>query len=139
MELARRLRSRGYRSTPQREAVFDVLSDSAGRPIDAETVVRLAREKKPGLGVATVYRTLDLFMELGVIQGVHLHEGAQHYELSTGKHHHYVVCNSCGSTHMLEACTVDRLEEALKDESDFVVTSHCMTLFGYCPSCLPSG
>jgi len=139
MELSRRLKSRGYRSTPQRDAVFEVLSENMGTPMDAEKITRLAREKKPGLGTATVYRTLELFLRLGVVQGVHLHEGTQHYELCTEQHHHYVVCNSCGSKQRFEECAVDKLVEALKDESDFVVTSHCMTLFGYCPSCLPSG
>lgn len=139
MELSRRLRNRGYRSTPQRGAVFEILSENAGRPMNIEEILDLSGRKLPGIGVATVYRTLELFLELGVAQQVHLHEDSQHYEINNGHHHHYMVCNSCGSTRMLEACAIDRLEDFIWDESDFLVTSHCMTLFGYCPSCLPSG
>lgn len=137
MELDRRLRNRGYRATPQRNAVFEVLSENAGRPMSVDEVFERAREKAPGIGIATVYRTLELFRELGVAQDVHLHEDSRHYEIDTGQHHHYMVCISCGSAKVLEACAVDRLQEVIKDESDFLVTSHCLGLWGYCPSCLP--
>jgi Fur family transcriptional regulator, ferric uptake regulator len=138
MELGKRLRSRGYRLTPQRGAVFDVLSENTGIPLDAEAICRLAKEKAPGVGLATVYRSLELFVRLGVAQEVHLHEGSNYYEVDTGSHHHYMVCVSCGSKKVLEACTIDKLEDLVKDESDFLVTSHCLGLWGYCPSCLPS-
>jgi Fur family ferric uptake transcriptional regulator len=137
MELGKRLRSRGYRSTPQRDAVFSVLSENVGSPLDVETVYQLAREIAPGIGIATVYRTLELFLKLGVALEVHLHEDSMHYEIDTGHHHHYMVCVSCGSKRMLEACTIDKLEDVIKDESDFLVTSHCLGIWGYCPSCLP--
>ncbi|MFH1150808.1 MAG: transcriptional repressor [Actinomycetota bacterium] len=137
MELSRRLSSRGYRRTRQRDAVFDVLAENAGRPMKAEEVLVLAKEKAPGIGIATVYRALELFVELGVAQQVHLHERSQHYEVDTGHHHHYMVCVSCGSREQLDACTIDKLEDMIKDETDFLVTSHCLGLWGYCPSCLP--
>ena len=137
MELTKRLRNRGYRSTPQRDVIFDVLVENAGKPMDVETILELSQEKKPGIGIATVYRTLELFCKLDVALEVHLHEGSRHYEIDTGQHHHYMVCMSCGSKKVLEACTIDRLEDMIRDESDFMVTSHCLGLWGYCSSCLP--
>lgn len=136
VELTKRLKNRGYKSTPQRNAVFEVLRENAGKPVDVEEIFKLAREKAPGIGIATIYRTLELFRELGVALDVHLHDDSRHYEVNTGQHHHYMVCVSCGSASMLEACTIDKLEELIRDESDFLVTSHCLGLWGYCPSCL---
>lgn len=133
------MRSRGYRVTPQREAILEVMEENEGRPLDPERVHELAREKLPGLGLATVYRTLDLYSDLGIVFPVHLHEDSQHYEINAGGHHHHMVCLSCGTVRILEACMIDELMEAVRDDSDFLVTSHCMSLFGYCPECLRSG
>lgn len=139
MGLSDRLKNRGYRLTTQRGVVLDVLAANQGRPMNIEDIFESAGARLPGIGIATVYRTLELFLELGIAHSVHLHEASQHYEINTGSHHHYMVCNACGSTTVLEACAVDTLEDVIRDQSDFLVTSHCMTLFGYCPACLPSG
>ena len=139
MKLSDRLRNRGYRMTPQRVAVFNVLAKNQGRPMSVEEIFELAGEQLPGIGIATVYRTLELFLELGVTRRVHLNEYLHYYEIDSGDHHHYMVCNACGCTTVLEACAVDKLEDVIRDKTDFLVTSHCLTLFGYCPACLPSG
>ncbi|MBU4302608.1 MAG: transcriptional repressor [Actinomycetia bacterium] len=137
MDLARRLRSRGHRVTPQREAVLEVLRENEGVPLDPEAVYEFVGARHPGIGLATVYRTLELFRDLGIVTRVHLHEGSRHYELNTGGHHHHMVCVSCGSVDEFDGCVVDDLEESIREDSDFVVTSHCLSLFGYCPACQP--
>jgi Fur family ferric uptake transcriptional regulator len=139
MDLGRKLRPRGYRVTPQREAVLCVLEENEGVPLDPETVHRLAGGRHPGIGLATVYRTLELFCDLGVVLRVHLHQDSQHYEIDTGKHHHHMVCVSCGLMETFDGCMVGEIEESIREDSDFVVTSHCLSLFGYCPSCLSAG
>lgn len=133
------MRSRGYRVTPQREAIYEVLQRNEGKPLCPEDIYKLAGERYPRLGLTTVYRTMELFCELGLAQHVHLHEDAQYYEIYTGKHHHHLVCNSCGSVRILEACMIEDLKELVRDDCDFVVTSHCMSLFGYCRRCLGDG
>jgi Fur family ferric uptake transcriptional regulator len=137
--LRKRLRARGYRVTPQREAIYEVLERNEGRPLCPEDIYAQARESYPELGLTTVYRTMELFCELGLAQHVHLHEDAQYYEINTGKNHHHLVCNSCGSVEILEVCLIDDLKKLVRDDSDFLVTSHCMSLFGYCPGCLEGG
>jgi Fur family ferric uptake transcriptional regulator len=139
MDYPKRLRSREYRFTAQRRAVLDVLEENEGRPLNPEQVHRLASEKVPGMGLATAYRTLELFRELGIALTVHLHRDSQHYEINNGRHHHHLVCVSCGSVEVFEGCMIDRLEEIVHDESDFLVTSHCLSVFGYCQDCLPGG
>ena len=130
------MRSRGYRVTPQREVVYRVLMEHEGKPLSPEDIHDLACEKYPGLGLTTIYRTMELFCELGIALSVHLHGESHYYEINTGKHHHHMVCLSCGSVEVFEACMIDELKELVRDDSDFLVTSHCMSLFGYCPQCL---
>lgn len=136
MDLGRRLRSRGYRLTPQREAIIGVLEESAGRPLTPEDIHDMAAVKRPGMGIATIYRTMGLFCELGIAFPVHLRGGHRYFEINQGKHHHHMECISCGKLELLEACMIDEIAELVRDGSDFLITSHCMSLFGYCPQCL---
>jgi Fur family ferric uptake transcriptional regulator len=136
MDLVKRLKNRGHKLTPQRETVFAVLSENAGRPMSPEEIYRSCAEKNPGIGLTTVYRTLELFRKIGVALSVHLHEGSQYYELNTGKHHHHLVCMGCGTVEQVETCIVDEMNDMIRDDYDFLVTSHCLSLFGYCPVCL---
>lgn len=136
MDLEKRLRSRGYRMTPQREVVYRVLREHEGQPLSPEEIHTQACKKYPALGLTTTYRSLELFRELGLAVQVHLHGDSQYYEINSGKHHHHMVCLSCGSVEVLEACLIDELKEIVRDDSDFLVTGHCMSLFGYCPTCL---
>ena len=139
MDLGKRLRTRGYRMTPQREAIYEVLEENEGKPLCPEDIHVLAGKKYPELGLTTVYRTMELFVKLGIALPVHLHEESQHYEINSGIHHHHMVCISCGSVEVLETCLIDELKELVRDDSDFLVTSHCMSLFGYCTECLKAG
>lgn len=139
MDLERRLRSRGYRMTPQREVVYRVLTEHEGKPLSPEDIHQLAGKRLRALGLTTIYRSLELFCELGLAKQVHLHGDAHYYEANTGKHHHHMICLSCGSVEVLEACLIDELKEMVRDDSDFMVTDHCMSLFGYCPGCLSVG
>jgi len=139
MDLGKRLRSRGLRLTPQREAVLAVLEENEGRPLTPEDIHGMASAECPGLGLTTVYRTMDLFCQLGIAFQVHLRGGHRNYEINSGKHHHHMECISCGRLELLETCVIDDIVELVRDGSDFLVTSHCMSLFGYCPQCLEKG
>ncbi len=136
MDLDKRLRSRGYRVTPQREILYGVLLENEGKPMSPEDLYKLALDKQSGIGLTTIYRSMELFCELGLAYRVHLHGESMYYEINTGKHHHHMVCLSCGSVELIEACLIDELKELVRDDSDFLVTSHCMSLFGYCQRCL---
>jgi len=138
MDAQKRLRARGYRLTPQRKAVLEALEGMAGSPADTAEVYQLAKRKLPGIGLATVYRSLELLCELGIVNRVHLHEDSQHYELAGGEHRHHLVCVSCRKVLPYRGCDLQELTERVRDESDFLVTSHCLSIFGYCGDCLAS-
>ncbi len=112
-----------------------MLCENRGRPLSPEQVHFLVRDRMPGLGLATVYRTLELFCELGISETVHLSSGKNHYELK-GEHRHYMECLSCGRITPIGVCPVGEVLERLGEESGFLVTEHCMNLFGYCAGCV---
>ena len=134
----RRLRSTGHRITAQRRAVLRALA-MMGCACGAEDVHARARRIYPRLGLVTVYRTLAALVREGLAQTVQLDDGRVRYELrDDGRHHHHLVCLSCGSIARLEACALGRLQSAGLRRG-FRVTAHRLELFGYCQDCQPSG
>ena len=124
----RSLRSAGHRITAQRRAVLRALA-LMGCACGAEDVHARARRIYPRLGLVTVYRTLAALVREGLAQTV---------QLDDGRHHHHLVCLSCGSIARLEACALGRLQSAGLRRG-FRVTAHRLELFGYCQDCQPLG
>ena len=119
-----KIRGRGYKATPQRLAVVGALA--------AEQHQSLAeiRERCPGVGLVTIYRTLDLFSEVGVVRRLDLGSGAR-YELAED-HHHHLICESCGDVSEFERCPLDlRSLEGL----NFEIGSHTLEIYGRCADC----
>ena len=134
----RRLRTAGHRITAQRTAVVRALA-GMGCACGAEDIHARARRIYPRLGLVTVYRTLGALVREGLAQTVQLDDGRVRYELrDDGRHHHHLVCLSCGSIARLEACAVGPLQQAGRRRG-FTVTAHRLELFGYCEDCRPSG
>jgi Fur family ferric uptake transcriptional regulator len=118
--------------TRQREAVLRVLAGE-GRPLSAQSVFELAKTYCPGIGAATVFRTLKQAIEAGEIAKVELPGLPPHYEISSGKHHHFFVCESCHQLLPLEGC-VSGLQKLLPSGSR--MKNHEVVIFGECPECV---
>jgi len=130
----RRLRTAGHRITAQRRAVLRALT-AMGCACGVEDIHARARRIYPRLGLVTVYRTLGAFVREGLAQTVQLDDGRIRYELRDGsRHHHHLVCLSCGAIARLEACAVGPLQKAGRRRG-FTVTAHRLELFGYCGDC----
>jgi len=130
----RRLRTAGHRITAQRRAVLRALT-TMGCACGVEDIYARARRIYPRLGLVTVYRTLGAFVRQGLAQTVQLDDGRIRYELRDGsRHHHHLVCLSCGAIARLEACAVGPLQKAGRRRG-FTVTAHRLELFGYCGDC----
>lgn len=129
-----RLRAGGRRVTVQRRSVLQAMAD-LGCAQGAEQVHARARRLYPRLGIVTVYRTLDALAREGLVQAVHLGDGRVRYELTEeGRHHHHLICLSCGSVERVEECAIQPLEAAGRRRG-FTVTAHRVELFGYCERC----
>ncbi len=128
------LEDRGYRSTAQRRAIIRVL-DEKQEGFSAEEVV----SELPGVGRATIFRTIKLLMEAGVICRLNLIDGAPRYSLSRIEHHHHTVCVRCGNVGEFRAATVERLMRSLGDDIPGNIVGHRIELYVTCDVCLKDG
>ena len=132
MELERQLRAAGFRVTPARRAVAAALA-SAGRPLSPAEVLALARRERPGLGRATVYRTLGLLVRLGLVLPRPAPGGIRYSLASAGMHR--LVCRGCGVEFPLSECPAEGLAEELARRHGFLVEGHLLEFYGLCPDC----
>ena len=131
--LVESVRKRGYRMTPQREMILDAIHDEGH--ITADDIFRRVRAKSPAVNLATVYRTLELLKELGIVTAIDTGEGCILYELASELPHHHLVCEGCGHTLELDRDVLLPLEEELCKRYGFTVNFNHLALFGTCPKC----
>ena len=129
-DLATELRSRGMRVTAQREQVL-----AAVRRLGHATPDEIS-DTVPDVDVATVYRTLELFEQLGLVRHAHLGHGAPSYRPAEDQHSH-VVCHRCGRVVDADPSLVDALERGLREQAGFVLDRSHLTVFGTCRECEP--
>jgi Fur family transcriptional regulator, ferric uptake regulator len=122
----------GQRRTRQRETIEGII-ERAGGPLTVAEILERAQQELPGLGIATVYRTINLLQEAGRLDSVVLPSGDTRYEPTGLGHHHHFQCRRCGEVFDLPDCPVHLPKRTLP--GGFVVEDHEVTLFGRCPGC----
>lgn len=127
------LSARGYKNTPQRRIILQVLAESS-RHLSAEEIAKQVKKVEAGISVATVYRNIKLMVELGLVSKLDLHDGPARYELNQG-HNHHLVCLGCGNAIKLDVCPMQGEIKKLIEESGFEVDSHHFEITGYCREC----
>ena len=128
-----RLRSRGYRLTPQRQLVLEAVGALGhATPEDVATEVRRTAE---GVNISTVYRTLELLEELGLVQHTHLGHGAPTYSVATADDHVHLVCRGCGTVQEADAELLAEPVRRLAEDRGFVLDVGHIALFGTCADC----
>lgn len=131
-----RLQERDYKLTPQRQLVVQTLLRHPDRHLSAEDVHQLVRHESPDIGLATVYRTLDLLAELEILRRIEFGDGRTRYELrEQAHHHHHLICTACGRVEEFGEDLLEPLEEQVARQSGFRVTDHQVKLYGLCRSC----
>ena len=135
------LRERGLKVTNQRIAVLETLASYPDKHLTAEEIYDKVKQEYPEIGLATVYRTVQLLLELHLIDKISLDDGCVRYEIarlegSTEKHHHHhLVCLSCGNVFSFEDDLLEQLEAEIEGKLDFRVVDHEVKLYGYCREC----
>ena len=133
-DLVGALEDAGYRLTEPRRAVAEMIAGRDGHFTAAELVDE-ARDRHPGLGRATVFRALDLFASLRLVERVDLPDGDHAYVACERAHHHHAICTRCGrSLDVDDSGLADVLAE-IGRRSGFRVAAHRLELFGLCASC----
>jgi Fur family ferric uptake transcriptional regulator len=133
-----RLRQTGLRLTPQRTVIFEILGKVKGHGhLTAQQVFDVARDRLPGLNVATVYRSLEALHEAGLVDRMLAQPGDEvRYAVRDPQHRHcHLVCSRCGREHELELDVVLRLARAVEKETGFRVDVDHLTLGGRCQTC----
>lgn len=127
------LRAAGYRVTPQRQAILQVL-DGSDRPLNVEEI--LARMEGYRSGVPTIYRNLQQFAEQGWIEPIIGSDQILRYvRCRSPKHHHHLQCEQCGRMVEVEGCAIRKALETMASRSGYQITRHQLQLFGLCPDC----
>lgn len=122
------------RLTRQRQAVADALSDD-DQFRSAREIHAVMRERGNTIGLATVYRTLQLLAEHDEVDVIRSTDGEAGYRRCSDTHHHHLVCRACGTAVEIEGPAVERWTRAMADEHGYVDVSHTLEIFGICPRC----
>lgn len=136
-EFKERLKKKGYKLTTQRRVILDVIMENREKHLSSEEIYDLVKGKYPEIGLATVYRTLQLFEGLGIIYKLNFDDGRSRYELyhDENHQHHHLICLKCGTVIEMEGDLLENLEEAIEQTKDFEIVDHNVKFFGYCSKC----
>ena len=132
--LIEELRRQGYRLTPQREMIVEAVAH-AGRHVTAEEIHEQVRTRTSAVNVATVYRTLDLLVELGLISRADLGAGKVTYASPIHGPHCHLVCRRCGCVIEANCDVVESLEKQLEEQYGFAAELHHSAVSGLCVDC----
>jgi Fur family ferric uptake transcriptional regulator len=128
---------KGLKSTPQRLAVLHVLHEST-KYLSINDILDKTKEILPNTGLATVYRTLDVLVELGLIARVHFEDGCHTYAYMADSHGHHIVCTGCNKIMDFAECPFEEYLENLSVKTGFKIQNHFLQLFGECNDCVGS-
>ncbi len=127
--------AKGLKSTRQRDIILDCFL-SLPQHLSTEELYLKLRESNPGIGYATVYRTLKLFAESGIAREIQFGDGQTRYEhLHVGEHHDHLVCTRCGAIIEFENETIEKLQREVADQHGFIIQNHKLELYGVCAAC----
>jgi Fur family ferric uptake transcriptional regulator len=133
--LERHLQREGLRRTKQREAVLETFI-AADAHVSAEEVYDTLKADNPDIGLATVYRCLNLFVQAGIANERRFNEGRLRYEPAIMEEHHdHLICTLCGDIQEFEDEGIERLQEEIARQRNFAVSFHRMELYGVCARC----
>ena len=134
-KIATLLRQHGYKLTPQRRAVLRVIALSR-KHLTPAAIYERVRQEHPGIGLVTVYRTLEVLAELGLICEVHAGGNCRSYLMRRPpEHHHHLICSECGAVADFTNCDLSELERRLSRETGFKIQGHLLEFLGQCQNC----
>jgi Fur family ferric uptake transcriptional regulator len=128
------LRNSGQRLTPQRMMVLSALAEQESH-VTAEAILDLVRLEYPYINLSTIYRTLDLLTELGLVAETDLGGGVRQFELVGAHPHHHLICQRCGHTVEISDDTLQPLRDRLQSHYGFEARMDHFAIFGVCEAC----
>lgn len=136
------LKEKGLKVTNQRLLVLEVLASQRDRHMTAEDIYELVKEDYPEIGLATIYRTVQLLLDMQLVDRINLDDGCVRYEIGDlfdgemKHHHHHLICRTCGKVLPFKNDLLDELEGYIEEKMGFHVLDHELKLYGQCSECL---
>lgn len=127
------LKERGIRLTPQRQAILEYLKRVTTHP-NAEEIYMHIRNKFPGISLGTIYNTLNMLRDKGIIQELSYGDTFSRFDGNPAPHYH-ISCEQCGKIVDCHMPLLIKLNEEAAKESGFKINSHRLELYGVCPDC----
>lgn len=131
---------KGFKFTTQRRVIFEILVEKSNNHLCPEEIFDLVKDKYPEIGLTTIYRTLQLFEDVGIVDKVNFNDGCNRYELidqnTNEKHrHHHLICENCGKIIEVKEDLLNSLEEVIEKQYDFQIHNHSLKFTGICSEC----
>lgn len=137
-QIKEKLSAAGYKLTPQREVTVQIMIDKENEHLSAEEIYMHVKNNNVGIGLATVYRTLEILTELKILNKITFQDGLARYDLNkhqTSHQPHHLLCLKCGSIEEVEDDLLVEVEEEIERQYHFKVTDHRLTFHGICQKC----
>jgi Fur family ferric uptake transcriptional regulator len=135
MDLQTKLNNEGMRMTRPRQVVLSILEE-ATVPLSPQSIHQQSLDGNQEIGLVSVYRTLDVLMDLALVRKVHGQDGCHGYVLASPGHHHHLVCHECDrAVEFSGEEDLSNLVNRIQKETGFVVDGHMLQLYGLCPEC----
>lgn len=134
MDIAQKLRSEGFKVTPQRLVIYDALHKFENHP-NAEMIYQSLKATHPSMSLATIYKTMEIFEKIRVVRVLDVGEDSHRYDYDVDNHAH-IRCSCCNRIMDLHGVDIDELYQKAGDLSKFAVTGLSLSFEGLCPECL---
>ena len=141
-EIIKIIQKSPYKLTPQREKIVEILVENSELHLSAEELYFILKEKTPDIGIATVYRTLDIFYELKILEKISFSNWVSKYHLRQsvdGQLHHDLICTNCNTIEKVSNPIFNKLIEYMKKEYSFEVQDNSLAFYGTCAKCKTKG
>jgi Fur family peroxide stress response transcriptional regulator len=136
IDVVKALKEKGYKVTPQRIAVYDILKNTKEHPT-VETIYNRLQPMYPTMSLATVYKSLEMFKDINLVQELNVGEDKFRYDANV-KHHPHITCTSCGKVDDVDDEMFFNLSEQVAIKTGYHITGQKLYFYGQCPSCKQS-
>lgn len=129
------LKSEHLKSSSQREDILRIFYNS-GKHLTAEELYDICRGSIPNIGIATIYRAIKLFCNIGICKEINIDGGISRYEINDDRNHHdHLICTKCGVFVEIVSPEIEKIQKKLSESHGFELITHHLNLYGICPKC----
>lgn len=137
-QIVEAFRNKGYKLTRQRRITIEVLQTKGNEHFSVDELYQEVKRKNPEVGKSTIYRTVQICEEMGIVTRRNFDDGFSRFELCEldEKHwHHHLICMKCGKVIEMQDDYLEALEKEIEEKKDFIIINHELKVYGYCSDC----